>query len=101
MALFKRKTEEEKLEEILEKYGLNVDKYDTERIKEINKENLKKIGNELIGSKWFELGFALSFSSAETALVTHLRALIEQNWILIRQNEIIIRELQRNKSGEK
>ena len=82
--------------ETLEKYGLNLEDYSIEEISQRNATNLQKIATDLRGNKWFKAGLALSFANAaEQATVTYLSALVEQNWILLRQNEIIIKELQR------
>jgi len=88
--------EKEKIRKTLEQYGLNLDDYTADQIKQKNIDNLKKIASDLIGNKWFKAGMALSFASGEEqAKVTYLSALVEQNWILIRQNELIIKELQK------
>lgn len=107
MGIFSNKTQEqmeleqrEKVTKILEQYGLNLENYSIDDIKKKNVTNLTKIAADLIGNKWFKAGLALSFAKAEEqAKVTYLSALVEQNWILMRQNEIIIKELQKmNKS---
>jgi hypothetical protein len=103
IAMFNRKSPEQILEgetkktaETLEKYGLNLDAYSTEDIKKKNVLNLQKIARDLLGNNFFKAGLALSFAKAsEQATVTYLSALVEQNWILVRQNEIVIKELQR------
>jgi len=84
------------IKKTLEQYGLNLDDYTVDQIKQRNIDNLNKIANDLIGNKWFKAGMALSFASGEEqAKVTYLSALVEQNWIVIRQNELIIKELQK------
>jgi hypothetical protein len=101
MGLFTKKTDEEieaerqlKIKKTLEKYGLNLAEYDSHTISEKNVENLSRIGSDLAGNKWLKAGMALSFAkSEEQAKVTYLSAQVEQNWILIRQNEIMIRLL--------
>ena len=103
MGLFTQKTPEEAEvgrkraeKETLEKYGLDLESYSIQEIEKRNVENLRKIANDLRGNKWFKAGLALSFAKAhEQATVTYLSALVEQNWILLRQNEIIIKELQK------
>lgn len=102
MGIFTTKTTEEleveKQEQIrrtLEKYGLDLENYSTDEIKKRNVDNLKSIANDIKGNKWFKASMIFSFAKAEEqAKVTYLAALVEQNWILIRQNEIIIKELQ-------
>lgn len=68
-----------KQENLLEKYGLeNVNRQDAESI--------QKILNELKGTGLMKTGMALSFGKAEEQVkVSCLSALIEQNWIIIRQ----------------
>lgn len=94
MGLLSRKTEEEKIAEVLEKYGLDVGSYDENEIKQKNLEDLKKIGRDLAGQGLMKAGLALSFASADKqATVGYLSTLVRQNWIIIRQNELIIRHL--------
>ena len=92
MALFGTKeTKEEKKKrkekELLDRYGLSeVDQKDIQSI--------KKIINDLSGNGLLKAGMALSFASGEEqAKVTYLSALVEQNWIIIRQLDRISRKL--------
>ena len=92
MALFGTKeTKEEKQKrkekELLDRYGLSeVDQKDIQSI--------KKIINDLSGNGLLKAGMALSFASEEEqAKVTYLSALVEQNWIIIRQLDRISRKL--------
>lgn len=88
--------QEEKTRKFLEKYGLDLEHYSSDDIKQKNVLNLHKIADDLRANKWFKAGMALSFAKGEEqAKVTYLSALVEQNWILVRQNEIIIKELQK------
>lgn len=66
-------------EALLEKYGLtNIDPMDAESV--------RKILSDLAGNGLIKTGMALSFANAaEQAKVTYLSALVEQNWIIIRQ----------------
>ena len=66
-------------EDLMEKYGLsNVDSRDAESI--------RKILNDIKANGLFKAGMALSFAKGEEqAKVTYLSALVEQNWIIIRQ----------------
>lgn len=84
MGLFgEKKTKEEKqrnkVQKVLEKYQLD----------EINDKDLqviKRIMVDLAGNNFFKAGMALSFSKPENqAKVTYLSALVEQNWMIIRQ----------------
>lgn len=73
--------------ELLNKYGLsNLDEKDIESV--------KKIVSDLVGNGLFKAGMALSFAKAEEqAKVTYLSALVEQNWIIIRQLDRISKNL--------
>lgn len=84
MALFGEKESKEekkarKVQELLEKYGLQ-DLSDPRDL-----EAVKKISEALMGNKMIELGTALSGSGEDVAKMTYLSALVEQNWIIIRQ----------------
>lgn len=92
MALFGGKeTKEEKAArkeyELLEKYGLtDINPKDIEQIKSIT--------NALMGNKLIEMGTALSGSGVDAAKMSYLRALVEQNWIIIRQLDRISKTLE-------
>lgn len=93
VGLFYQKAEEPS-QKVLEEYGLDIDSYDMDRIKKENSNNLKQIARDIMANKWFKAGLALSFASADKqATVGYLSAIVNQNWILIRQNELIIRLL--------
>ena len=84
MALFReRKSKEEKKQEELQKF---MDKYQLEDLDEKDLVVLQRIAQDLTGNKWFKAGMTLSFADAEEqAKVTYLSALVEQNWMIIRQ----------------
>lgn len=85
MALFGGKeTKEEKearqIADLMAKYGLE-DLADPR-----DKEAVRKIASDLAGSGLMKAGVALSFGKAEDQLkIGYLSALVEQNWIMIRQ----------------
>ena len=85
MALFKEKeSKEEKQErkelEIFQKYGLD-DLTDPRDLA-----SAKKIVSELVGTGLMETGMKLSMAKAEDQLqVSYQRAIMEQNFIIIRQ----------------
>ncbi|WP_314209215.1 hypothetical protein [Vagococcus salmoninarum] len=76
--------------------------------KYLNKRGLKNLDtnvNELVaniigdmaGNGLFKASMIFSFAKAEEqAKVTYLSAITEQNWILIKQNDEILKELKRN-----
>ena len=47
------------------------------------------------GTAWMRLGTLLTFNPTEQLLGAGFKALIDQNKIIIRQNELILRTLQR------
>lgn len=75
--------------------------------KYLNKRGLKNLDtnvNELVaniigdmaGNGFFKASMIFSFAKAEEqAKVTYLSAITEQNWILIKQNDEILKELKR------
>lgn len=88
MALFGNKESKEekkarKEAELLAKFGL-------EDLTGKDLESVKTIVNELAGTKLMETGLALSgVKAAEQIKMSNLSALVEQNWIIIRQlNEL-------------
>lgn len=86
MALFKSPAEktakkEERIQRMLSKYGLE----EIQNPKDID--SIRKIAQELFGTGMQETGMALSMGAkAHEALpVYYQRAILEQNWIIIRQ----------------
>lgn len=92
MALFGTKeTKEEKQDrknkDLLTKYGL-------ETVNDKDLESIRNIINDLMGNGLIKTGMALSFAKAEEqAKVSYLSALVEQNWIIIRQLDQINKKL--------
>ena len=79
-----KETKEEKQarkeQELLEKYGLQ-ELSDPQDVASV-----RKIAQELTGTGLMETGMALSMGSgADQVKVSYLRALVEQNFIIIRQ----------------
>ncbi len=75
----KEAKKEAKLNAMMAKYGL-------ENLSPEYRDKVKDISLELMGTGLMEAGMALSFNAkSEDALqVYYLRALVEQNWIIIR-----------------
>jgi len=71
--------QEEKLNKLMEKYGL-------EKLPEEYREKVKDINNELLGTGMMEAGLKLSMTGkVEDVLpVYYLKTIIQQNWIIIR-----------------
>ena len=83
----KEEKQKTKTDEMMKKYGL-----DGMEGKDV--ESVKRIVNDLVGNNFLKAGMALSFAKAEDqAKVTYLSALVEQNWIIIRQLNEISRKL--------
>ena len=80
----KQAEQEAKDKAAMEKFGVDFDSYTSEDIKEKNVASLKEIASSLAGSKMY---------SFETFALEMSRAQVEQNFILMRQNEEIIRLL--------
>ena len=80
MALFNN--EEKKIEntyELLHKYGLQ------ELSDPRDVESVKQIAYKLAGSNLINIGTALSGSGPDVGKMALLQAIVEQNWIIIRQ----------------
>lgn len=84
MALFnsKENKEDKKQQEI----NSFIEKYQLDEIDDKDLIIIKKIATDLIGNNLLKAGMALSFAKAEEqAKVSYLSALVNQNWIMIRQ----------------
>ncbi len=80
---------ETKAEKFLRKRGL--EGLETDVSTQIN-----AIATDLTGNGMGKTGIALSFAKMEEQMkVTYLSALVEQNWILIKQNDEILKELRK------
>jgi hypothetical protein len=89
----KQAEQEAKDKSAMEKFGVDFDSYTSDDIKEKNVASLKEIASSLAGSKMYSFGSLLSGNSNETFALEMSRAQVEQNFILMRQNEEIIRLL--------
>ncbi len=96
MALFKsaeeKQAEQEKKEQkLLKQYGV-AGLSDPEDLASV-----KKIAQELVGSGMMEAGLKLSMAKAEIQLpISYQRAIMEQNFIIIRQLDKIARLLEKS-----
>lgn len=91
----KRAKQEVKDKAALEKFGLDFDSYAENDLRRRNINSAKEIAGSLAGSKLYSFGSLLSGSANETFSLELARAQVEQNFILIRQNEEIIRLLKK------
>lgn len=89
MALFGNNEEKkvEKAQALLAKYGLQElsDPRDLEAVKQIS--------YSLMGNKLIELGTVFQGNGTDTAKLSYLNAIMEQNFIMIRQLDRIAKEL--------
>lgn len=91
--LTKEEKATQKQRELMEKYGLDLDSYSDDELRSRNVSGVRAIAASLAGSGAFAAGSLLSGNSADSFKLNLAKAQIEQNWILIRQNEEIIRLL--------
>lgn len=83
MALFGQK--ETKEEKSARKAQAMMDKYGLSDLDPVDVESIRSITSALMGNSLIETGTALSGSGVDAAKLSYLRALVEQNWIIIRQ----------------
>ena len=93
MALFGNKEGKEekaarKTAEMLERFGLE------ELSDERDLSTVKKVAEEMSGNSLIEFGTALSGKAEDVAKMSYLRAILEQNWIIIRQLDRLNRNLE-------
>lgn len=93
MALFNKESKEDKTArktaELLERFGLE------ELSDERDLDTVKKIAQEMAGNSLIEFGTALSGKGEDVAKISYLRALLEQNWIIIRQLDRLNKALEK------
>lgn len=77
----------EKLKATMQKYGLE-DLTDDRDFK-----SCKNIASDLLGNKLIELGSLLKGNSSDAAKMSYLHAIVEQNFIIIRQLDRIASKL--------
>jgi hypothetical protein len=81
--------------DLLQKYELNMEHTSDSAVKRANASDINKIQNELFGNGLLKVGLLLKGSASERAQLGYLTALVKQNWILMRQNELMIRHLEK------
>ena len=91
----KQAKQEAKDRAAMEKFGLDFDSYTEADIRRKNINSAKEIAGSLAGSKMYSFGSLLTGSVNETFSLELARAQVEQNFILMRQNEEIIRLLKK------
>lgn len=63
-------------------------------------QDMKNLASHEAGTKWMRIGTLLSFNSTEQMIGAGFKAVIDQNKILIKQNEQILRELKKLNNNE-
>lgn len=95
MALFggnketKEEKQDRKAQELLDRFGL-ADLNNPEDLATV-----KKIAQEMTGNSLIEFGTALQGNGPDNAKISYLRALLEQNWIIIRQLDRLNKALEK------
>ena len=91
MGLFGNNEEkqEQKAQALLEKYGLQ-ELSDPRDLQAVN-----NIATNLMGNKLIEFGTALQGNGADAAKMSYLNAIMEQNFIMIRQLDRIAKSLEK------
>lgn len=87
------KSKDEKIREKMDKFGINFDEYDLEELRRRNSEAATTVAASLAGSRLYSLGSALKGNTDMMFLIEMNRAQVEQNFIMMRQNEEIVRWL--------
>lgn len=77
-----------KVEALLSRYGLQDLNDDRDY------ESVQNIATNLMGNKLIEIGSALQGNGADAAKMSYLNAIVEQNFIIIRQLDRIARKLE-------
>ena len=80
---------EQKTQALMQKYGLE-DLSDPR-----DKQAVQNIATNLMGNKLIELGAALQGNGADAAKMSYLNAIMEQNFIMIRQLDRIAKSLEK------
>lgn len=83
MALFNKESKEDKKEQKLQEF---ISRYGLENIQDpVTNSILMNVQATLSANKYADIGAALSGTATDMAKQTYLRALVEQNFIIIRQ----------------
>lgn len=89
MALFNNpQKQQEKTEALLRKYNL------TELSNPADIASVRQIAANLAGNNLISLGTSLQGKAEDSAKLTYLAALVEQNWIIIRQLDRLNKNLE-------
>jgi len=95
--LRKSEEEEKKIKEALQTLGADFDFYSDKEIKARNNKDIKEIKTNFWPSILSDLSVSLQMDSYKNATILRFSTIVYQNWILIRQNELVIRNLKKIK----
>jgi len=87
------RSREDKTMQKMEQLGINLDSYSMDELRQKNNDAVEQIAATLAGSKFYSVGSMLSGKPSEVFQTEMARVQVEQNFMLIRQNEEIIRLL--------
>lgn len=76
-----------------EKYVLFSDEMSNTDIRNKIYVDMANLSMQEAGTKWMHMGSLLSLNSRDQIIASGLKALIDQNKLIIRQNELLLREL--------
>ena len=91
MALFGGPSKEEKQAQELEKF---MQRYHLDDLDPRDLETVRSIASDLAGNGMLKLGISLSGKPEDTAKITNLSALVQQNWLIINQLARISKQLE-------
>jgi hypothetical protein len=101
MGLFGKKDQKTKEQKEQEQRDEFMERYQLEDVDQRDLVVLERIARDLGANSLIKTAMALSFTSVqEQAKVTYLSALVEQNWMIIRQLSRINQSLERLLPGE-
>ena len=91
--LGKEQEQQRKMKEAFQILGLELDSYSDEEIKERNKKDFWVIGSTVGLETIGELFSGFGMTNYQRISSVKFNTIVHQNWVLIRQNELIIRGL--------
>jgi hypothetical protein len=90
---------DEKHEEWIQSKALFLPESTDEEIQQNILEDMSNLAGHEAGTKWMRVGTLLSGNSTDQILGAGLKAIIDQNKIIIRQNELLLREARKKNSN--
>ena len=90
-----------KKEDFIESKALFLPETTDDEIEQDILEDMANLAQHEAGTKWMRVGTLLSGNSTEQMLGAGFKAIIDQNKIIIRQNELIRRQMKESSSSPK